>query len=184
MFESGPSCPHPQVLGPCWLSATSSGYLQLAPQHPESNRSTVGYHWKQKFWTAGCLTKAEILPGNPASVFQHNSTPNLRKGISVLVWASTAGLWSSLVYTLLEKMGSFSCLGSWIYIIPFTNSCQHRLTEVGFPHVHRAHFSATNKSIANTPTVFQSSGTDMFLPTWRYLVTMIFWTPTMCQIIF
>lgn len=88
MFESGPSCPHPQVLGPCWLSATSSGYRQLAPQHPESNRSMVGYHWKQKFWTAGCLTKAEILPGNPASVFQHHSTPNLRKGISVLVWAS------------------------------------------------------------------------------------------------
>ena len=89
----------------------------------------------------------------------------------------TTGLWSSLVYTLLEKMGSFSCLGSWLYIIPFTNSCLHWLTKVDFPHVHRAHFSTTNKSIANTPTAFQSSGTDIFLPTWHYSVTMIFLNP-------
>lgn len=187
VFESGPRCQHPQVLAPCWLSAAASGYLRLAPQHPENHRSMVGYHWKVKFKTAGCLTKAEILQGNTGNskcVSTQLHPPPQKGDQCVGLGLFTTGLWSSLVYTLLEKMGSFSCLGGWIYSIAFTNSCQHWLTKVDFPHVHRAHFSTTNKSIANTPSVFQSSGTDIFLPIWHYLVTMIFWTPTICQIIF
>lgn len=90
VFGNSPSCQHSPILAPSWLSATSSGYPQLAPQHPRSNRSMAGYHWKVKIRATCCLTKVQILQGPmvTASVCHPRSTPNLRKRISVLVWAS------------------------------------------------------------------------------------------------